>query len=120
MLSVESWPQYVAAAREEFGSVGALGAALIDAAHQWAAVEYVADIERTVYYLDQVEFGRVDHALAVEHRVLRSRFDLRVLVESPQRWRALRDEFERWRQEYRKAYLEDHSLRQERDRALRN
>ncbi|MCH7969650.1 MAG: hypothetical protein IH960_01240 [Chloroflexi bacterium] len=120
VLSVESWREYVVMARGEFGSVGALKAALIDAAHQWAAIEYAADIERTVQYLDQVEFGRVDHALAVEHRVLRSRFDLRVLIENPNRWRALRDEIERWRQEYRKAYLEDHSLSQERDRTVRD
>lgn len=119
VLSVESWREYVVMAREIFGSVGELKSALIDAAHQWSAVEYAADIERTVYYLDQVEFGRVDHALAVEHRVLRSRFDLRALVENPHGWRALRDEFERWRQEYRKAYLEDHSRRQQRDLKLR-
>ena len=120
LLSVVSWREYVAMAREKFGSVGVLKAALIDAAHQWAAVEYAPDIERTVCYLDQVEFGRIDHALAVEHRGLRSRFDLPALIESPHRWRALRDEFERWRQEYRKAYLEDHSQRQARDRILRD
>ena len=118
VLSVESWREYVATAREVFGSVGPLKAALLDAAHQWAANEYAADIERTLYYLDRVEFGRVDHALAIEHRVLRSRFDLRALIESPHRWRALRDEFERWRQEYRKAYLQDHSQRREHDRIL--
>ena len=120
VLSAVSWSHFVAASRVVFGSVAALRAALADAADQWAAVEYAADIEQTVYYLDQVEFGRVDHALAIEHRVLRSRFDLRALIGSPQRWGALQDEFSRWRQGYRKAYLEDHSLRYERDRVLRD
>jgi len=101
VLSVESWQEYVVRAREIYGSVGALRTALNDAAHQWSATEYSPDIERTVYYLDQVEFGRGDHALAVEHRALRSRFDLTTLIENPSRWRALRSEFERWRQEYR-------------------
>ena len=41
------------------------------------------------------------------------------LIESPHRWRALRDEFERWRQVYRKAYLQDHASRQGRARELR-
>ena len=47
-------------AREVFGSVGALKAALNQTADQWAAVEYAPEIERTVSYLDQVEFGRID------------------------------------------------------------
>ncbi len=119
VLGVESWQEYVAVAREVFGSVGALKAALDQAAGQWAAVEYAPEVERAAYYLNQVEFGRIDQALAVEHRALRSRFDLATLIESPHRWRALRDEFERWQQVYRKAYLQDHASRQGRDRELR-
>ena len=118
VLEVDSWQDYVGMARETFGSVGALRAALVQAAEQWTAVEFAPDIERTIYYLDQVEFGRIDHALAVEHRALRARFDLTTLVESPHRWRALFEEYERWRQVYRKAYLQDHASRQQHDRRV--
>ena len=120
VLVATSWRHFVAVARMVFGSVAALRSALDDAAQQWAALEYATDIEQAVYYPDQVEFGRVDHALAIEHRLLRSRFALLAPIESPQRWRALHNEFERWRQEYRMAYLEDHSPRFELDRVLRD
>lgn len=120
VLVATSWRHFVAVARMVFGSVAALRSALADATQQWAALKYATDIEQAVYYLDQVEFGRVDHALAIEHRLLRARFALLAPIESPQCWRALHNEFERWRQEYRMAYLEDHSLRFELDRVLRD
>ncbi|MDP6667232.1 MAG: hypothetical protein QF357_07505, partial [Dehalococcoidia bacterium] len=119
VLGAGDWRRYVAMAREMFGSVGMLKAALARADQQWFAVEYAGDIERTIYYLDQVEFGRVDHSLALEHRALRARFDLKALVENPNAWWALCDEFERWRKEYRRAYLQDHAQRRERDLVLR-
>ena len=99
VLVATLWRHFVAVARMVFGSVAALRSALADAAQQWVALEYATDIEQAVYYLDQVEFGRVDHALAIEHRLLRSRFALLAPIESPQCWRALHNEFERWRQE---------------------
>lgn len=118
VLRVGSWSEYISRAREIFGSVGALRSALIDASHQWAAIEYAPDIEKTIYYLDQVEFGRVDHSLAIERRMLRSRFDLKQLLENRNSWLSLRDEFERWRQEYRRTYLQDHAERRESDQEL--
>ncbi len=81
-------------------------------------VAVAPEIERAIYYLDQVEFGRIDHTLAVERQLLRSRFELNSLIDSPLNWLSLQDEFERWRQEYRRAYLEDHTERQERNRLL--
>jgi hypothetical protein len=118
VLSVSSWQEYVSRARELFGSVAALRVAISDAAQHWAAIESAPEIERAIYYLDQAEFGRVDHALAIERQLIRSRFELKSLVEFPANWLSLREEFERWRQDYRRAYLEDHALKQERNRSL--
>ena len=118
VLSSFSWLEYASQARNVFGSVAALRTALSGAALRWAAVEAAPEIERAIMYLDQVEFGRFDHALAVEKQLLRSRFDLKSIVESPSQWLSLRDEFERWRQDYRRAYLEDHAQKQERNRLL--
>ena len=118
VLRAGSWREYVAQARVVFRSVSALRNALSGAALHWALVEVAPEIEWAIYYLDQVEFGRVDHALAVERQLLRSRFELGSLIDSPLNWLSLRDEFERWRQEFRRAYLEDHAERQERNRLL--
>ena len=118
VLGANSWQPYVTLARQNFGTVGTLRAALHSVERQWLAIEYAPGIERAIYYLDQTDFGRVDHALAVERRVIRSRLVVETLIESPQVWLALRDEYERWRLEYRRAYLEDHSQRQARDRKL--
>jgi hypothetical protein len=85
---------------------------------QWSVIEVASEIERAIYYLDQVEFGRVDHALAVERQMLRARFELGSLVQNPAHWLSLRDEFERWRLDYRLAYLEDHADKQEHNREV--
>jgi hypothetical protein len=112
-LGASSWQEYVSQARNVFGSVAALRKMLSDAALHWATVESAPEIERAIYYLDQAEFGRIDHVLAVERQLLRSRFDLQFLIEAPTNWLSIRDEFERWRQDYRRAYLEDHAEKQE-------
>ncbi|MEE8045407.1 MAG: hypothetical protein V3T49_01060 [Dehalococcoidia bacterium] len=118
VLSADSWLEYVSRARVVFGSVAALRDALAQAALHWTTVEVAPEIERAIYYLDQVEFGRVDHALAIERQLLRSRFELGSLVANPLSWLSLRDEFERWRFEYRRAYLEDHALKLENNRTV--
>lgn len=118
VLSSFSWLEYVSQARNIFGSVTALRSALAGAALRWSAVEAAPEIERVIYYLDQVEFGRFDHALAIDRQLLRSRFELVSIVDSSSRWLALRDEFEQWRQDYRRAYLEDHTNKQERNLEL--
>jgi hypothetical protein len=122
VINATTWQEYVSRAREVFGSVTALRSALSGAAHHWAAIEVAPEIERAIYYLDQVEFGRIDHALALERQLLRSRIDLKYLVESPENnaWSILRDKFERWRQEYRRAYLEDHVHKQEHNRSVQS
>jgi len=119
VLDVATWVEYVQRARAIFGSVSILRALLSSAALRWSAMESAPDIERVIYYLDQVDFGRVDHSLAVERQILRSRFDLETLVESPNRWLSLQDDFQRWRQEYRHSYLEDHDHKQEQNKSLR-
>ncbi|MDG0867040.1 hypothetical protein [Candidatus Lucifugimonas marina] len=118
VLGSFSWLEFSAQARNVFGSVKALRSALSGAALRWSAVDSAPEIERAIIFLDQVEFGRFDHALSVEKQLLRSRFDLKSIVESPTQWLSLRDEFERWRQDYRRAYLEDHAQKQERNRQL--
>ena len=116
VLESTSWLDYVVLSRALFGSVSNLRSALSSAAMQWSLIEVAPEIERAIYYLDQVEFGRVDHALAVERQMLRARFELESLVQNPAHWLSLRDEFERWRMDYRRAYLEDHSDKQEHNR----
>jgi len=118
VLGTFSWLDYVVQARLVFGSIPALRAALSAAAFRWSAVESAPEIENTIYYLDQVEFGRIDHSLAIERQLIRSRFDLKTIVESPSQWLSLRDDFQRWRQEYRLAYLEDHAQKQEQNKLL--
>ena len=118
VLESSSWVEYVARARELFGSVSTLRSTLAGAAMQWSVLEVAPEIERAIYYLDQVEFGRVDHALAVERQMLRARFELKSLVQNPSHWLSLRDEFERWRLDYRRAYLEDHADKQEHNREV--
>ena len=118
VLESSSWLDYVVRARGLFGSVSTLRTALLAAAMQWSVIEVAPEIERAIYYLDQVEFGRVDHALAVERQMLRARFELESLVENPAHWLSLRDEFERWRLDYRRAYLEDHADKQEHNREV--
>jgi hypothetical protein len=120
VIDATTWQDYVMRARTFFGSVAALRRAISGAAHHWAAVEVAPEIERVIYYLDQVEFGRIDHSLALERQLLRSRIDLKYLIESPQEnaWSMLRDDFERWRQEYRRAYIEDHVQKQEHNRSV--
>jgi hypothetical protein len=115
-----SWSEYVVQARIMFGSVAALRGSLATAALRWSAVETAPEIERAIYYLDQVEFGRFDHTLAIDRQLLRSRFDLVSIVNSSSGWLALRDEFEQWRQNYRRAYLEDHTDKQVRNLQLKN
>jgi hypothetical protein len=100
------------------GSVAELRGALAGAAQHWATVEVAPEIEKAIYYLDQVEFGRIDHALSIERQLVRSRFELDSLVSNPMYWLSLRDEFERWRLEYRRAYLEDHALNREHNRTV--
>ena len=116
VLESSSWLEYVGRSRDLFGSVSKLRSALSGAAMQWSVIEVAPEIERAIYYLDQVEFGRVDHALAVERQMLRARFELESLVQNPSHWLSLRDEFERWRLDYRRAYLEDHADKQEHNR----
>ena len=118
VVSAYSWLEYVSHARNVFGSVTALRKSLASAAMRWSAVVSAPDIEAAIYYLDQVEFGRIDHSLSIKRQILRSRFDLNALVENPASWLSLRDEFERWRQDYRRAYLEDHVQKQERNSQL--
>lgn len=118
VLESTSWLEYVVLARTLFGSVSKLRSALSNAAMQWSVIEVAPEIERAIYYLDQVEFGRVDHALAVERQMLRARFELESLVQNPAHWLSLRDEFERWRLDYRRAYLEDHADKQEHNRKV--
>ena len=118
VLGSYSWLEFASQARNVFRSVSALRSALSEAALRWSAVDSAPEIERTIMYLDQVEFGRFDHALAMEQQLLRSRIDLKAIVENPAQWLSLRDEFERWRQDYRRAYLEDHAQKQERNRQL--
>lgn len=118
VLGSFSWLEFSAQARNVFGSVKALRSALSGAALRWSAVDSAPEIERAIIYLDQVEFGRFDHALSVEKQLLRSRFDLKSIVESPTQWLSLRDEFEQWRQDYRRVYLEDHAQKQDRNRQL--
>ena len=120
VLGVSAWQQYVTMARKNFGSVAALRKSISDAAHHWAITELVAEIEQAIYYLDRVEFGRIDHALAVEQQLLRSRFELKFLVENTTNWLSLRSEFERWRQDYRRAYLEDHDQKQDQNRLVQS
>lgn len=117
VLGAESWTEFVSRARTIFKSVATLRTALSKAALRWSAVEAAPDIERVIVYLDQVEFGRFDHGLAIEQRLLRSKIDLESLVNNWSSWPLIRDEFERWRQDYRRAYLEDHS--QKRDWSIR-
>jgi hypothetical protein len=119
VLGAATWVEYVQRARAIFGSVSKLRAALSSAALRWSTMESAPDIERAIYYLDQVDFGRVDHSLAVERQILRSRFKLETLVESPNQWLSLEDDFQRWRQEYRLSYLEDHDHKQEQNKSLR-
>ncbi len=118
VLSADSWLEYVLRARDIFGTVASLRASLARAASHWLAIESAPDMERTITYLDQIEFGRVDHALAVERHLLRSRCELTTLIENPANWLSTQDEFERWRQDYRRAYLEDHAEKQVRNRQL--
>jgi len=118
VLESSNWLDYVLRARELFGSVSMLHSALIGAAMQWSVIEVAPEIERAIYYLDQVEFGRIDHTLAVERQMLRTRFQLGPLVENPAHWLSLRDEFERWRLDYRRAYLADHADKQEHNREV--
>jgi hypothetical protein len=119
VLSAFSWIEFVAQARNVFGSVLSLRSALSQAAMRWAAVESAPEIEKAIHYLDQVDFGRFDHTLAIERQLIRSRIDLMSIVENPSRWLSIQDEFERWRQDYRRAYLEDHAQKRDRHRQLR-
>lgn len=112
VLGADHWTDFAALARMEYQTVAGLRAALSEAAVHWSAFAFVAEIESTIYYLDQVEFGRIDHALAIEHHMLRSRFNIETVVRSESAWVSLRDEFERWRQDYRRAYIEDHTQKQ--------
>jgi signal transduction histidine kinase len=118
-LGAGTWQAYVASARLLYGSVAALRSSIAEAARHWAVVDVVPEIERTIYYLDRVEFGRIDHALSIEHQLLRSRFELNFLIENPSNWFSLRGEFEYWRQNYRRAYLEDHAQKQSHNRLLK-
>ena len=113
VLESTSWLDFVGRARELSGSVSTLRSALSGAAMQWSVIEIAPEIERAICYLDQVEFGRVDHTLAVERQMFRARFKLESLVQNPTHWLSFRDEFERWRLDYRRSYLEDHADKQE-------
>ena len=118
VLGTFSWLDFVVQARQVFGSVPALRSALSAAALRWAAIDSAPEIEHTIYYLDRVEFGRIDHSLAIERQLLRSRFDLKTVIESPSQWWSIQDDFQRWRQDYRRAYLEDHAQKQEQNKQL--
>jgi hypothetical protein len=56
--------------------------------------------------------------LAVERQMLRARFELKSLVQNPAHWLSPSDEFERWRLDYRRAYLADHADKQEHNREV--
>ena len=118
VLSSTSWRTFFARARGEFGSVKALREALDGLARSRSASEEALAVERCARYLDEAEFGPDERDLALTARALRARIDLRSLVENPELWPPILEQFERWRADYRTAYLEHHAERRARNREM--
>ena len=118
VFSSTSWRTFFARARGEFGTVKALREALDTLGRSRRAGEEALAIERCARYLDEAEFGPDERDLALTARALRARIDLRVLVENPDLWPPILEEFERWRAEYRTAYLEHHAERRTYNRVM--
>jgi len=118
VFSSTSWRTFFARARGEFGSVKALREAVDMLARSRKAGEEALAIERCARYLDEAEFGPDERDLTLTARALRARIDLRVLVENPDLWPPILEEFERWRAGYRTAYLEHHAERRTYNRVV--
>jgi len=118
VLSSTSWRSYFARARGEFGSVKALREVLETLARSRRASEEALAVERCARYLDEAEFGRDERDLALRARALRERINLRALVDNPELWLSILEGFERWRTEYRAAYLEHHAARRAQSREI--
>ncbi|MGB1748532.1 MAG: hypothetical protein ACPHK0_01950, partial [Dehalococcoidia bacterium] len=60
-------------------------------------------------YIAQCEFGREDHALALEARFLRDQMDLSTLVQNQELWKSLSQRISLWKRDYSRAYRQFHS-----------
>jgi len=118
-LSSTSWRTYFTRGRGEFGSVKALREALETLAGSRRAGEEALVIERCARFLDEADFGPDERDLALQARAVRARIDLRALVDNPDLWPPILEGFERWRAEYRVAYLEHHAARRTQNRDMR-
>lgn len=118
VLASGSWREFFTRARAEFGNVARLEDSLELIKRSRRAGEDALEIELCVRYLDEAQFARGDTELKVTARSLRSQIDLGELIENAELWPPIVESFERWRADYRHAYLEEHAHRQELDSAV--
>ena len=111
VLSAKSWSELASLARDAFGSARGFRNAL---AREQSARELAIQaraIERSVTFLDTAEFGVEHRPLELEAFTLRARFSAGLLDDVAATWPALRSDLDRWRTDYRRAYLTMHATR---------
>jgi len=109
VLDHYKWEEFIDAAIQEFKTVDAFQKAMEQIEFQWLAVEFAAETQMALEYIAQCEFGREDHALALDARFLRDQMDLSTLVQNQEIWKSLSERFTHWKLDYSRAYRQFHS-----------
>lgn len=109
VLDHDKWAEFIDAAIQEFKTVDAFRKAMEQIEFQWLAVEFAAETQMALEYIAQCEFGREDHAIALEARFLRDQMDLSTLVQNQEIWKSLSERFTHWKLDYSRAYRQFHS-----------
>ncbi len=115
VLSADSWSDLTLFARETFGNAREFRIALARERTVRGLSIRSRDIEHIVTFLDAAEFGTEQRPLELEARALRARCGAGLLNEFAGIWPALSSDFERWRADYRRAYLSMHRTRRAQD-----
>jgi hypothetical protein len=111
VLNANTWSNFADLARETFENARNFRVALARERTARGLSMRSRDLEETVAFLDTAEFGVEQRPLELEARVLRARFSAGLLDDSDGLWPALSSDFDRWRADYRRAYLSMHSKR---------
>ena len=118
VLRTPGWRDFYIAVRGEFPSVREFAAAMADSARLRTLSEDMVDVKAAHDYVSAADFGRLDQALASEAVLLAARLDVASLVESRGSAASELQEFQKWKQQFRRAYLEHHASRRSSDLEL--
>ena len=118
VLGAESWSEFLTLARGTFGNARDFRLAITRENRARELAAHAREIERSTAFLNAAEFGGEHRDLELEARTLRARFSAGLLDDVTGVWPALRSDFDRWRTDYRRAYLGMHANRRAFDEEL--